>query len=79
METILIRAKSKDQIKVFEEMAKTLNLPLVKEDSPYNPEFVAMVKQADKDFKNGRYKGRIGRYMEVIFIGKSEKDLKEWK
>jgi len=35
-------------------MVKALNLPLVKEDSPYNPEFVAMVKQADKDFKNGK-------------------------
>ena len=57
METILIRPKSKGQIKVFEEMAKALKLPFeVKEDSPYNPEFVTMVKQADKDFKNGKGK-----------------------
>ncbi|HEY5465177.1 MAG TPA: DUF2683 family protein [Hanamia sp.] len=53
METILIRPKSKDQIKVFEEMAKALKLSFeVKGDSPYNPEFASMVKQADKDFKN---------------------------
>ena len=57
METILIRAKSKDQIKVFDEMAKALKLPFeVKEDSPYNPEFEAMVEQADKDFKSGNGK-----------------------
>lgn len=57
METILIRPKSKDQIKVFEEMAKALRVPFeVKEGSPYNPEFVAMVKKADKDFKNGKGK-----------------------
>ena len=36
-------------------MAKTLKLLFeVKEDSPYNPEIVAMVKQADKDFMSGR-------------------------
>lgn len=57
METILIRPKSKEQIKVFEEMAKVLKISFeVKEDSPYNPEFVAMVKQADKDFKSGKGK-----------------------
>jgi hypothetical protein len=57
METILIRPKSKEQIKVFEEMAKALKLHFeVKEDSPYNSEFVAMVNQADKDFKNGKGK-----------------------
>lgn len=34
METILIRPKSKAQIKVFEEMAKALKLPFeVKEDT----------------------------------------------
>ena len=57
METILIRPKSKEQIKVFEEMAKALNLSFeVKEDNPYKPEFVARVKQADKDFKSGKGK-----------------------
>lgn len=57
METILIRPKSKDQIKVFEEMAKVLKVPFeVREDGHYNPEFVAMVKQADKDFKSGKGK-----------------------
>ncbi|MEO6812800.1 MAG: DUF2683 family protein [Ginsengibacter sp.] len=53
----MIRPKSKSQIKIFEEMAKALKLSFgVKEDGPYNPEFVAMVKQADKDFKSGKGK-----------------------
>jgi hypothetical protein len=38
-------------------MAKALKLPFeVKEDGPYNPEFVAIIKQADKDFKSGKGK-----------------------
>ena len=57
MEIILIRPTSKEQIRVFEEMAKILKIPFeLKEDSPYNPEFVAMVKKADKDFESGKSK-----------------------
>ena len=57
METILIRPNSKEQIKAFEQMAKALKVPFkINKESPYNPEFVAMVKKADKDFKNGKGK-----------------------
>ena len=57
METILIRPKSKEQIKVFEEMAKALKIPFeLKEDSRYKPEFIAMVRKADKDFESGKGK-----------------------
>ncbi len=57
METILIHTKSKEQIKIFEEMAKVLKVPFeIKEESPYDPKFVAMVKKADKDFKKGKGK-----------------------
>ncbi len=57
METILIHLQSKKQIKAFEQMAKALKVPFeIKKESPYKPEFVAMVKQADKDFKNGKVK-----------------------
>lgn len=55
METILIHPQSKEQIKAFEQMAKAMKVPFeIKKESPYNPEFVAMVKKADKDFKNGK-------------------------
>lgn len=57
METTLIYPESKEQIKAFEQMAKALKVPFeIKKKSPYKPEFVAMVKQADKDFKNGKGK-----------------------
>ena len=43
-------------------MAKALKIPFeLKEESPYNPEFVAMVKKADKDFERGKgKKDKIG-------------------
>ena len=57
MEVILIHPKSKEQIKVFEEMAKILKVPFeIKEESPYKTEFVNMVKKADRDFKKGKGK-----------------------
>lgn len=57
METILIRTNSKEQIKVFEQMAKVLKIAFeINKESPYKSEFVAMVKQADEDFKNGKGK-----------------------
>lgn len=57
METILIRPNSKEQIKAFEQMAKALKVPFeINKESPYKSEFVTMVKQADKDFKNGKGK-----------------------
>ncbi len=38
-------------------MAKALKVPFeIKEESPYKSEFVDMVNQADKDFKNGKGK-----------------------
>lgn len=38
-------------------MAKALKVPFeIKQESPYKPEFVEMVRQADKDFKNGKGK-----------------------
>ena len=38
-------------------MAKALKVPFeIKQGSPYKPEFVEMVRQADKDFKKGKGK-----------------------
>lgn len=57
METILIYPESKEQIKAFQQMAKALKVPFeIKEESPYKSEFVDMVNQGDKDFKNGKGK-----------------------
>ncbi len=57
METILIHTESKEQIKVFEQMAKALKIAFEnKQESAYKLEFVEMMRQADKDFKNGKGK-----------------------
>ena len=58
METITIHPKSKSQTKVFEELAKVLDLPFekVKTKSKYNPAFVAKIKKGDRDKKAGNFK-----------------------
>ncbi len=57
METITIHAKSKSQTKVFEQLAKALDLPFekMKSKSPYNPGFVAKIKRGDRDKKAGNF------------------------
>jgi hypothetical protein len=58
METLLIYPQSKEQVKLFEQMAKALKVPFekVENKSPYNAEFVAKIKKGDEDFKAGRLK-----------------------
>lgn len=57
MDIILIQPQSKEQFKAFEQMAKALKVPFhIQKESPYKSEFVAMVKQADIDYKNGKGK-----------------------
>ncbi|MEO8853569.1 MAG: DUF2683 family protein [Ginsengibacter sp.] len=58
METILIYPKSKEQVKVFEQMAKALKVPFekIEKESPYDPEFVDKILQGDKDKEAGRYR-----------------------
>lgn len=56
METLVIKPRNKEQMKVFESMAKALNVPLQKTKGPYNPFFVAKIKQAEKKFSAGKYK-----------------------
>ncbi len=64
--SILIHLKSKEQIKAFEQMAKAMKVPFeIKNESPYNSKFIAIVKQANKDFKDGK-----GRKMKLDEIWK---------
>lgn len=58
METITIHPKSKSQTKIFEELAKALNIPFKKEkrDIKYSADFIAKMKKGDSDKKAGRYK-----------------------
>ncbi|MEX2591362.1 MAG: DUF2683 family protein [Anditalea sp.] len=56
METIIVHPDNKEQANLFEQLAKALNVPFERsgEKSPYDPEFVAMIKHADQDFKAGK-------------------------
>ena len=58
METLTIQPATKEQVKIFESLAKALNVPIKKTSSksPYNKGFVAKIKQSDKNFSAGRFK-----------------------
>lgn len=51
--------ENKKQIAAFIALSKALNIDFNVEESPYDPEFVAMVQQADEDFKAGRKKNIV--------------------
>lgn len=56
METIIIHPKSKQEARLFEQLAKALNVPFKREEkSPYDPEFVAKIKRAEKNAKEGKF------------------------
>ena len=56
METITIHPKSKKQARLFEQLAKALDVPFIKEvKSPYDPTFVAKIKRAEENFKEGKF------------------------
>jgi hypothetical protein len=69
MEAITVHPKNKEQLNALEIIFKAMKIPFEKskvnslyvhkklsDESPYNPEFVAMVKKADEDFKRGKGK-----------------------
>lgn len=58
MVAITIHPKSKEEAKVFEQMAKALNIPFekVKTKRGYRSGFVNKIKKGDKDKKAGNYR-----------------------
>lgn len=52
MEALTIHPKNNEQLEAIKSVLKALKIPFEKEESPYNPEFVKMIKNADKDRKN---------------------------
>ena len=58
METINIKAYTKDgsQIEALKAFMKALKIKfeLSPQDPPYNPEFVEMIRQGEKDLKDGK-------------------------
>ena len=53
METLIMHPKSKEQVLALKAVAKALKISVETKKSPYDPDFVAMVKKAEK---RGNYK-----------------------
>jgi len=52
MEVLTIHPKNSDQLEAIKSVLKALKIPFEKKESPYDPEFVKMIKEAEKDRKN---------------------------
>ncbi len=53
MEIVLKNVKKKD-LPVLESLAKSLGFEIEKKDKPYNPEFVKMILQGEKEIREGK-------------------------
>jgi len=53
METLIMHPENKKQLLALKAIAKALNISVETQKSPYDPDFVAMVKGAEK---RGNYK-----------------------
>jgi hypothetical protein len=57
METLIVHPRSKEQLAALKGIMKALKVEFTTEKStegPYNPEFVAKMKQSEDDIKAGR-------------------------
>jgi antitoxin component of RelBE/YafQ-DinJ toxin-antitoxin module len=52
MEALTIHPKNKEQLEAIQSVLKALKIPFEKKESPYDPEFVKMIRNAEKDRKN---------------------------
>ena len=55
METVIMHPKNKEQLSALKAVAKALKVDFETEESPYNPEFVARIKESMKQAKEGNY------------------------
>lgn len=56
METLTVHPQDKKQLNAVEAVLKALNVPFekAKEESPYDPAFVAKIKKSQQDYKEGK-------------------------
>lgn len=68
METLKIHAENKEQLKTVKAFLKALKIPFeASRESPYDPEFVAKIKESEQQMREGK-KTRVH----------GEKELKEF-
>jgi len=69
MEALTIHPKNKEQLEAITSVLKVLKIPFKKEESPYGPEFVKMIRNAEKDRKNStvlKTKEEIEKFFEEL-------------
>ncbi len=55
METLIIEPKNRKQLSAIKAFLKDLDINFRKEESPYNPKFVAKIKKSKEQFEKGEY------------------------
>lgn len=53
METVIMHPESKEQLSALKAIAKALNVKF--ETSPYNPDFVAKIKESKNQVEEGKF------------------------
>jgi hypothetical protein len=54
MTTLIAHPDNKEQLDAMKTIMKALKVPFEEKESPYDPEFVASILQAEQDIKNGK-------------------------
>ncbi|HAQ19146.1 MAG TPA: hypothetical protein DCR40_07930 [Prolixibacteraceae bacterium] len=54
METLIVQPDSKEKMNAIKAFMKALKISFEESKSPYNPEFIAKIKQGEEDIKAGR-------------------------
>lgn len=54
METLIVQPDSKEKMNAIKAFMKALKISFEETKSPYNPDFVAKIKQGEEDIKAGR-------------------------
>lgn len=54
METLIVQPDSKEKSNAIKAFMKALKISFKETKSPYNPEFVAKIKQGEEDIKAGK-------------------------
>jgi hypothetical protein len=53
METVIMHPQNKEQLSALKAFAKALKVDFETEKSPYNPDFVAKIKESQEQVKQG--------------------------
>lgn len=49
MEALTIHPQNREQLKAIKTVLKAMKIPFEKKDSPYDPDFVKMIQDAEKE------------------------------